>query len=101
MTRSRRAAARCRIVDARVFTVVVEGEIDRTNAHLVTRDVLAAVGDHAGATVIDLTAVVLADCAGVREVRAAMEDLVRSGRRISVRTADPVARSSFDVARVA
>jgi anti-anti-sigma factor len=96
----RPAEATCRIVEAPVFAVAVRGTIDRTNAHRVAQDLLEALGGHPGASVIDLTDVVLADCAGVRLVREAIASLVRSGRRIVVRTADPVARVSFDVARV-
>jgi anti-anti-sigma factor len=97
----RRTSARCRIVDEPRFTIVVEGEVDAASARRVAEDLSSAAGSRRGTSVVDLTAVVFADCTGVRRLRTAIETLVRSGRRIEVQTADPVARWSFDVARVA
>jgi anti-anti-sigma regulatory factor len=97
----RPAEATCRVVEGPVFGVAIRGTIDRTNAQRVCVDLIEAFGAHRGASVLDLTDVVLADCAGVRLVREAIASLVGSGHRVVTRTADPVARVSFDVARVA
>jgi anti-anti-sigma factor len=97
----RRTSATCRIVDEPRFTIVVEGEVDAASARRVAEDLSSAAGSRRGTSVLDLTAVAFADRTGVRLLRTAVVRLVRSGRRIQMRTADPVARWSSDVARVA
>ena len=96
-----RPDAVCRIVGAPTFSIVVEGTVHRTNATPLSTELVEVLGSHRGPCVIDLTEVVLADCTGVRRLSDAIATLMRSGRQVLVRTADPVARLSFDVARVA
>ena len=93
--------ARCRTIDRPAFGIRVEGTIDRSNAAAIAAEIVELLRERHGATLIDLSDVVFADCGGVRLIRGALQILDGVGVPLEIWTSDPVARVSFDLRRVA
>jgi anti-anti-sigma factor len=93
--------ARCHTLHRPASGIRVEGTIDRDNAAAIASELVDVLRGRHGATLIDLSEVVFADCTGVRLVRGALQTLDGVGVPLEIRTSDPVARVSFDLRRVA
>jgi anti-sigma B factor antagonist len=89
------------LVDDGVAYVVLSGDIDLASGDLVSEGIAAALEEHRGVVVLDLSGVTFLDSYGLRALMAARVEAEQTGRPLRIVEASKAARHAITLAGAA